>query len=113
MFFNNMFLPPSFPIRKNYFPIPKNDFDSSENNFKNEKKDLKVNNLSYSQNNTRKEKKLPFDKIFSFLDLELDDLLILGILFFLYMEKCDDLLLYGVLFLLLFDIELDSFFKFL
>ena len=35
------------------------------------------------------------------LNLESDDLLILGILFFLYKEGCDDIYLYIALFLLL------------
>ena len=108
MFFNHMFFPPSFPVRRNYIAFP--DEDSPIENTNNE--NSKVPEIIETPKNQENKRGMPFEKIFSFLDLEFDDLLILGILFFLYMEKCDDLLLYGALFLLLFDIELDSLFKF-
>lgn len=111
--FNNLLFPPYFPIRRNYISLPREDYSSVNNFIEKKEKNVEIIESSNKRNENKKEKKLPFDKIFSFLDLELDDLLIIGILFFLYIEKCDDLLLYGVLFLLLFDIELDSFFKFL
>lgn len=101
--YNNIFYPPYLPNRRNYLPIP------------NYIPDTKIENKldsSEKRKENKKEKRHPLENLFSFLNLESDDLLILAILFCLYIEKCNNILLYGILILLLLDIDLDSIFDF-
>lgn len=64
------------------------------------------------KNNSSNRKKEPslLDKVLDIINIELDDLIILGVLFLLYTEKCDDLYLYIVLFMLLLDFDFDNLF---
>ncbi len=100
--FNNMFYPPYFPMKRNYFPVSNYNTNNTPEIESTE-----------TRNKAKKEKKSNLNNLFSFLNIDSDDLLILAILFFLYLEKCDNILLYGILILLLLDIDLDSIFNFI
>ena len=69
------------------------------------KKDSVINSNEFNNTTSSKFSSNPEDAIFEIfgIKLYLDDLIILGILFFLYQQNVNDQMLYIILFLLLFS----------
>ena len=82
-----MILPPPFYYNRNFYPKYNNYY-------------LPASNYNYLENNNSHKNENNAFEIFG-ISLEFDDLLILGLLFFLYMQDVDDYSLYIVLILLL------------
>ena len=92
----------SFPYNYSYYNYPKY-HNINKNSIIDNK--TNINNTiksSFNHNHHSSDKECPIFEIFG-IKLYLDDLIIIGLLFFLYQEKVNDEMLYIILFLLLFS----------
>lgn len=93
MLYNNIYYPPYQPSPEYYMP---------------QENETTRNEIIEFPKTKEKKNSTIFDRILNKTNIEFDDLIILGILFFLYTEKCNDLYLYIALILLFLDIDFES-----
>lgn len=101
MFYNSIYPPyPHYKYPNNIFPITPY---IPETRKEEEQK-------SSPKTEKQKKRKSYFEQITHNLGLETDDLVLYGILLFLFIEQCNDYYLYITILLILLDIDLDNIF---